>query len=111
MVADGEDLETLKVHRLVFLWYIQALAENIDSFIRDTDISSKQNYTQLSAHIQKYERKIKQVKNIDSKILRLSPLNEKKELSDSFIREDESIEFLPKFKVLHKDMEFSQKPE
>ena len=111
MVADGEDLETLKVHRLVFLWYIQALAENIDSFIRDTDISSKQNYTQLSAHIQKYERKIKQLKNIDSKILRLSPPNQKKELSDSFIREDEWIEFLPKFKVLHKDMKFSQKPE
>ena len=109
MVADGEDLETLKVHRLVFLWYIQALAENIDSFTRDTDISSKQNYTQLSAHIQKYERKIKQLKNIDSKIL--SPPNQKKELSDSFICEDESIEFVPKFKVLHKDMEFSQKPE
>ena len=56
MVADGEDLETLKVHRSVVLWHIQALAGNIDSVITDTDISSKQNYTQLSAHIQKYER-------------------------------------------------------
>ena len=66
----------------------------------------------MSAHIQKHERKIKQVKNIDSKILRLSPPNEKeKELYDNFIREDESIEFLLKLKVLLKDMEFPQKPE
>ena len=66
----------------------------------------------MSAHIQKHERKIKQVKNIDSKILRLSPSNEKeRELYDNFIREDEPIEFLLKLKVLLKDMEFPQKPE
>ena len=40
-----------------FLQHIQALAGNIDSFITDIDISSKQNYTQLSTHIQKHERK------------------------------------------------------
>ena len=56
--------------------------------------------------------KIKQLKNIDSKILILCPPNEKKkELSDSFIREDKSIEFVPKLKVLQKGMEFPQKPE
>ena len=66
----------------------------------------------MSAHIQKHERKIKQVKNIDSKILRLSPPNEKeRELYNNFIREDESIEFVLKLKVLLKDMEFPQKPE
>ena len=108
MVADGEDLETLKAHRSVF-YNIQALAGNIDSFITDIDISSKQNYTQLSAHIQKHERKIKQVKNIDSKILRLRSPNEKeRELYNNFIREDESIEFVLKLKVLLKDMEFPQ---
>ena len=53
----------------------------------DIDISRKQNFTQLPAHIQKYESKIKQVKNIHLKILRLSSSNEKeKELSDSLIR-------------------------
>ena len=97
---------------MVFLRHIQALAGNIDSFITDIDISSKQNFTQLSAHIQKYESKTKQFKNIDSKILRISPLNEKeKELSDSLIRDDGSIEFMTKLKVLLKDMEFAQKPE
>ena len=112
MAADGEDLETLKAHCSVFLRHIQALAGHIDSFITDIDISSKQNYTQLSAHIQKYESKTKQVKNIDSEILRFSPANEKeKELSDSLIQEDESIEFVTKLKVLLKDMEFAQKPE
>ena len=66
----------------------------------------------MSAHIQKHERKIKQVKNIDSKILRLSRPNEKeRELYNNFIREDESIEFVLKLKVLLKDMEFPQKPE
>ena len=44
--------------------------------------------------------------------MRLTPLNEKeKELSDSLIREDESIEFMTKLKFLLKDMEFAQKPE
>ena len=39
--------------------------------------------------------------------MRLTPLNEKeKELSDSLIREDESIEFMTKLKFLLKDMEF-----
>ena len=66
----------------------------------------------MSAHIQKHESKIKQVKNIDSKILRLCPPNEKeKELSDSLIRVDESIEFVTKLKVLLKDMEFAQRSE
>ena len=66
----------------------------------------------MSAHIQKFEKKIKQVKNIDSKILRLSPPNEKeRELYDNFISKDESIEFVLKLKVLLKDMEFPQKPE
>ena len=51
MAANGEDLETLKVHLSVVLRRIQVLAGNIDSFIMDTDISSKQNLTQLSAHI------------------------------------------------------------
>ena len=51
MTANGEDLETLKVHLSVVLRRIQVLAGNIDSFIMDTDISSKQNLTQLSAHI------------------------------------------------------------
>ena len=66
----------------------------------------------MSAHIQKHERKIKQVKNIDSKILRLRPPNEKeRELYNNFIRKDESIAFMLKLKVLLKDMEFPQKPE
>ena len=47
----GEGLETLKAHRSVFLRDIQALAGNIDSFMTGIDISSKQNFTQLSAHI------------------------------------------------------------
>ena len=65
----------------------------------------------MSAHIQKYERKIKQVKNIDSKILRLRPPNEKeRELYNNFIRKDESIAFVLKLKVLIKDMEFPQMP-
>ena len=58
MAANGEDLETLKVHLSAVLRRIQVLAGNIDSFIMDTDISSKQNLTQLSAHIQKYEIKL-----------------------------------------------------
>ena len=63
----------------------------------------------MSTHIQKHEKKIKQVKNIDSKILILSPPNEKeRELYNNFIREDESIEFVLKLKVLLKDMEFPQ---
>ena len=78
----------------------------------DIDINSKQNFTQLSAHIQKYESKIKRVKNIDLKIFRLSsPIQKEKELSDSLICEDEYIEFMTKLKVLLKDMEFAQKPE
>ena len=105
MAADGEDLEILKAHRLVFLRYIKAFAGNVVSSITDIDISSKQNLIQLSAHIQKYESKIKQVKNFDSKILRLRPPNEKeKELSDSSIREDESIEFVTKLKISLKDI-------
>ena len=60
----GEDLGTLKAHRSVFLRHIQALAGNIDSFITDIDISSKQNFTQLSAHIQNYGSKIEQVKTL-----------------------------------------------
>ena len=44
--------------------------------------------------------------------MRLSPPNEKeRELYNNFIREDESIEFVLKLKVLLKDMEFPQKPE
>ena len=105
MAADGEDLEILKAHRLVFLRYIQAFAGNVVSSITDIDISSKHNLIQLSAHIQKYESKIKQVKIFDSKILRLRPPNEKeKELSDSSIREDESIEFVTKLKISLKDI-------
>ena len=105
MAAHGEDLEILKAHRLFFLRYIQAFAGNVVSSIIDIDISSKQNLIQLSAHIQKYESKIKQVKNFDSKILRLRPPNEKeKELSDSSIREDESIEFVTKLKISLKDI-------
>ena len=64
MAADGEDLEIPKAHRLVFLRYIQAFAGNVDSSITDIDISSKQNLPQLSAHIQKYGSKIKQVKKL-----------------------------------------------
>ena len=60
----GEDLETLKAHRSVFLRHIQALAGNIDSFITGIDISSKQNFTRLSAHIQNYGSKIEQVKTL-----------------------------------------------
>ena len=56
--------------------------------------------------------KLNKSKNIDSKILRLSPPNEKeKELSNSSIREDESIEFVTKLKILLKDMVFAQKSE
>ena len=108
MAADGEDLKILKAHRSIFLRHTQVLAGNIDSSITDIDISSKQNFTQLLAHRQKYENKIKQVKNIDPKILRLNPPNEKvKELYDSLIRENKSTEFLTtKLKVLLKDMEF-----
>ena len=54
------------------------------------------------------------MKSIDSKTSRLSPPNEKeKELSNSLIREEESvtIEFVTNLKVLLKDMEFSQKSE
>ena len=41
----------------------------------------------------------------------LSPPNEKeKELSNSLVREDESIEFVAKLKVLLKDNGISQKP-
>ena len=44
--------------------------------------------------------------------MRLSPPNEKeKELSNSSIREDESIEFVTKLKILLKDMVFAQKSE
>ena len=47
--------------------------------------------------------KLNKSKNIDSKILRLNPPNEKeKELSNSSIREDESIEFGTKLKILLK---------
>ena len=69
----------------LFFKHTQALAGNIDSSITDIDITSKQNFTQLLAHRQKYEIKIKQVKCTDSKILRLSPPNEKKkkEISDN----------------------------
>ena len=67
MATDGEDLETLKAHRLGFLRHIQALARNIDSFITDIDISSKQNLTKLSADIQKHESKIKQDKTLIQK--------------------------------------------
>ena len=63
MAADGDDLETLKTDHSVFLKHIQALAGNIENFITDIDISSKQNFTQLPAHIKKYESKITQVKN------------------------------------------------
>ena len=56
--------------------------------------------------------KLNKSKNIDSKILRLSPPNKKeKELSNSSIREDESIEFVTKLKILLKDMVFAQKSE
>ena len=56
--------------------------------------------------------KLNKSKNIDSKILRLSPPNEKeKELFNSSIREDESIEFVTKLKILLKDMVFAQKSE
>ena len=69
----------------MFLRHIQALAVNIDTFITDFDISSKQNYTQLSAPIKKCKSKIKHAENIDSKILIRSPLKEKeKELSEIF---------------------------
>ena len=52
------------------------------------------------------------MKSIDSKTSRLSPPNEKeKELSNSLIREEESIESVTNLKVLLKDMEFSQKSE
>ena len=52
------------------------------------------------------------MKSIDSKTSRLSPPNEKeKELSNSLIREEESIEFVTNLKDLLKDMEFSQKSE
>ena len=48
----------------------------------------------------------------DSNILRLSPPNQKEEeLSHSLIRENESIEFATKLKVLLKDIEFAQKPQ
>ena len=63
----------------LFFKHTQALAGNIDTSITDIDITSKQNFTQLLAHRQKYEIKIKQVKCTDSKILRLSPPNEKKQ--------------------------------
>ena len=94
----GHFLNELRVsfeaHHSDFLRHTQALAENIDSFITDIDISSKQNFTQLLAHREKYESKMEQVKNIDSKILRLSSPNEKeKEIPDSLICEDKSIEF------------------
>ena len=47
--------------------------------------------------------KLNKSKNIDSEILRLNPPNEKeKELSNSSIREDESIEFRTKLKILLK---------
>ena len=47
--------------------------------------------------------KLNKSKNIDSEILRLNPPNEKeKELSNSSIREDESIEFGTKLKILLK---------
>ena len=47
--------------------------------------------------------KLNKSKNIDSEILRLNPPNEKeKELSNSSIREDESIEFGTKIKILLK---------
>ena len=56
--------------------------------------------------------KLNKSKIIDSKILRLSPQNEKeKELSNSSIREDESIKFVTKLKILLKDMVFAQKSE
>ena len=56
--------------------------------------------------------KLNKSKNIDSKILRLSPPNEKgKELSNSSIREDEYVEFMTKLKILLKDMTFSQNSE
>ena len=63
----GEDLGTLKAHRSVFLRHIQALTVNIDSFFTDIDISSKQNFTQLSAHMQNYRSKIEQVKTLNRK--------------------------------------------
>ena len=71
MATDGDDLEILKAHRPVFLLHTQALAGNIDTSITDIDISSNQDFTQLLAHRQKHEYKIKKVKNIDTKILRL----------------------------------------
>ena len=77
MATDGDDLEILKAHRPVFLRHTQALAGNIDTSITDIDISSNQDFTQLLAHRQKHEYKIKKVKNIDTKILRFSPPNEK----------------------------------
>ena len=47
--------------------------------------------------------KLNKSKNIDSKILRLSPPNEKeKYFSNSSIREDESIEFITKLKSYSK---------
>ena len=47
--------------------------------------------------------KLNKSKNTDSEILRLNPPNEKeKELSNSSIREDESIEFGTKLKILLK---------
>ena len=80
---------------LGFLRHIQGLVGNIDSLITNIEISSKQNYAQLLAQIQKHESKIKQAENIDSKIFKLSPPSQKeKELSDSLIRKDKSIEFV-----------------
>ena len=48
---------------------------------------------------------LNKAKSIESEILRFSPPNEKeKELSDSSIREDESIAFVTKLKTLLKDV-------
>lgn len=63
---------------------------NIKTFWTNIDISSQQNFTQLSPYKQKHQSKRKQVKNIDLKILRLSLANEN-ESSDSLISKYESI--------------------